>query len=77
MPIREEAFGRVAAKVESLERDVSRMREDVIAQRVDIADIKQILAQTKGGWKMLVALHGASASIGAAVGGVVAWLKHP
>lgn len=65
-----ETLGFLRGKVQTLETEMGLVRKDV-------ADIKQMIAAAKGGWKTLVALSTASASLGAGVATVVGWMRHP
>lgn len=59
-------IGRHDAKIEALEREVHALRDDV-------ADIKRMLSEAKGGWKMLMMVGGMSAAIGAAAAKLATW----
>lgn len=60
-------IGRHDAKIEALEREVHALREDV-------ADIKRMLSEAKGGWRMLMMVGGFSAAIGAGAAKLLTWL---
>lgn len=60
-------IGRHDAKIESLEREVHALRSDV-------ADIKKMLSEARGGWKMLMMVGGLSAAGGAVVAKVLSWI---
>jgi hypothetical protein len=49
----------------ALEARMDTMEREVAALRADMRSVLDILNQTKGSWKMLVAIAGISASIGA------------
>jgi hypothetical protein len=53
-------FGALQATVESLERDMADMKADV---RV----IRDAITEARGGWKTLLAIGGAAASVSAGV----------
>lgn len=61
-------LGAHEAKIEALEREVHGMRGD-------LAEIKQILAQAKGSWKMLLAISSLSSGLTVAMVKVLAVLK--
>jgi len=60
-------IGRHDAKIEALEREVHALRGDV-------ADIKKMLSEARGGWKMLMMVGGLSAAGGAVVAKVLGWI---
>jgi hypothetical protein len=57
-------FGRLQATVDALESDMSEMKADV---RI----IRDAITEARGGWRLLLMIGGAAASIGAAVSWVV------
>jgi len=59
-------IGRHDAKIEALEREVH-------ALRADVAEIKQMLSEAKGGWKTLMLVGGCSAAVGAFVDKLFSW----
>jgi hypothetical protein len=66
MDIVSREVGKHDAQIESLQEDMRSLKSDV-------AEIKEILNQTKGGWKALAILGGISATIGGVVAKVVGW----
>lgn len=62
-------IGRHDAQIEALERDVKRMREEMHEMRTEFtAELRAInatLSEARGGWKIMMMVGGASATIGA------------
>lgn len=54
---------------------IGNLKEDMHAMRVDIAEIKEILAETKGGIRMLVGVASIGGMIGAALVKAIAFVK--
>jgi hypothetical protein len=63
-------FGRLQAQVEILIASDAKKTELLETLAADMTAVRIQLAEAKGGWKLLVALGGASS----AVGGVVTWV---
>ncbi len=59
-------IGRHDAQIEALEREVHALRGDV-------ADIKRMLSEARGGWKVMMMVAGFSATIGAGVAKILTW----
>lgn len=59
-------IGRHDAKIESLEREVHALRDDV-------AEIKRMLSEARGGWRMLLLVGGCSAAVGAGMTKLLSW----
>lgn len=53
-------MGKHDAQIDHLEREVS-------ALRTDVREIREILDRASGGWRVIMAASGASATVGAAV----------
>lgn len=51
-------FGRLTAKVETLEEQVAEMRADLRA-------VRDMLAEARGGWKLMLAIAGFAGTAGA------------
>ena len=49
-----------------LQAEVRNVKEDVTEMKSDLRDIRDILAQAKGGWKTLVLVAGIAGVMGAA-----------
>jgi len=64
--INPQEFGRLAAKVEQLEKDVAELRADVKSLIV-------MLEQARGGWKTLMLVGGMAGAVGAALGKFLGW----
>jgi hypothetical protein len=60
-------LGELSAKVGSLESDMRLVRSDVAA-------IKTKLDEQTGGWRVLIALTTAAATVGAATTAIVEWM---
>lgn len=61
-------IGRHDEAIETLKEEVSEMRKD-------LAEIKAILSQAKGGWRTLVAVGSIAGAIGAAIVKLIAMMK--
>lgn len=59
-------IGRHDAQIESLQEDMKSVKSD-------LAEIKQILSEAKGGWKAMLVLGGVAGAAGAAISKLVAW----
>ena len=69
MPEIERTLGEHGARIAALEKDVTRMEEK-------LDRILETLSEAKGGWKMLMMVGGASATIGGLIATLLAkWLK--
>lgn len=61
-------FGRLQAEVGSLRRDMDRMAESLESMATSMQTIQHQLAEARGGWKVMMAVGGASAAGGAVIG---------
>lgn len=61
-------YGQLEQQVSQLTRDVHTLKENVQAMR-------DMMEQSKGGWRTLVWLGGIAGTVGAAVGWVVSHIK--
>lgn len=52
----------------TLEQQMRDSREDMAELKQDVKAIRSVLAEARGGWKILLLLGGAAAAIGAAFG---------
>lgn len=69
-------FGRLQAQVETLIASDARKTELLETMSTSIAAIQLQLAEAKGGWRLLVALGGMSATVGSCITWFVhEWLK--
>jgi hypothetical protein len=55
-----------------LEADVRHLQSSMQAMQTDIKAMRDLLEQSRGGWKMLMLLGGAASSFGAIAG----WIAH-
>jgi hypothetical protein len=67
--INPQEFGRLQAQVETLIASDAQKTELLERLAQDMTAVRLQLAEAKGGWKLLVAMGGASAS----VGGLITW----
>jgi hypothetical protein len=58
-----------------LEEAVDTLKADMHAMRLDMAAIREMLATSTGGRKMLIGLIASSASLGALVASLLSWLR--
>lgn len=66
-------FGRLQAEVVALRRDNDRMLEMLGKLTTSVDSINEKLSEAKGGWRLLMLLGGAAATLG----GLLAWaLQH-
>lgn len=61
-------IGRHDAQIEALKDDMRMMKDDIV-------EIKEILSEARGGWKVAAILGGVSATIGALVAKVLSWMN--
>ncbi len=59
------------------EEAIETLKLEVAALRADIAEIKEMIAGTKGSVRMLVMIGTAAASLGAGFAWIVDWIRHP
>ena len=64
-------FGRLQAEVAGLRRDVDRMAATVDGMAETLDEVRQQLTEARGGWKVMMLMGGASATLGALL---VKWL---
>lgn len=57
-------FGRLQAEVSALRRDNDRLLEALLKLTTKIEGIERQLSEAKGGWKVLMVVGGASATLG-------------
>jgi hypothetical protein len=55
-----------------LEADVMHLQASMVAMQTDIKVMRDLMEQSKGGWKMLMLLGGAASTFGAVAG----WIAH-
>lgn len=49
------------------EAEIARLREEMAQMREDVHAIKLMLAEAKGGWRVIMLVAGASGAVGAAL----------
>lgn len=64
-PEERDRLTRVETKVDVIEEDVKSLKRDVQSLKRDVQDIKALLAEARGGWRVLVLIGGAGAAAGA------------
>lgn len=47
--------------------EISNLKAEVHAMRVDLSEIKQMLSEAKGGWRVLMAVSGLAATISSGI----------
>lgn len=60
-------FGELKAEMTAQRRDLDRLAKAVEALAVEMASVKDTLSTAQGGWRMLMAVGGAGASLGAGI----------
>lgn len=69
-------FGQLKGEVTSLRRDFDRMATSMSNIAAAMDKIQQQLSEAKGGWKIMLMVGGASATVGALIAkGAVWWSK--
>lgn len=63
-------FGRLQGQVHALRTDMDRMMIDISEIKKSIAAISGQLSEAKGGWRVMMLIGGA----GATLGGIASWL---
>lgn len=61
-------FGQLQAEVGSLRRDLDRMAESLETMADSLKTIQSQLSEARGGWKVMMAVGGGSAAVGALFG---------
>ena len=61
-------IGRHDAQIEALKDDMRLMKEDIV-------EIKEILSEARGGWKVAAILGGVSATVGAFAAKLFSWMN--
>ena len=67
-------YGRLQAVVEAQGRDIERMAEAVEKLSEAMQGVQQELAAAKGGWRTLMLVGGAAATLGAMFSKFAAWI---
>jgi hypothetical protein len=60
-------FGRLQAEVSALRRDMDRMAHVLDDMNQTLSEVQRELSEARGGWKTMMLLGGASATLGALV----------
>ena len=60
----ERTLGDHGARITAAEGDIESMQEDITKIRNDIAAIRELLAEGRGGWRAIVFIGGVSATLG-------------
>ena len=60
-------FGRLQAEVGALRRDIDRMAATVDSMAETLDQVRQQLTEARGGWKMMMLMGGAGATLGALI----------
>lgn len=63
-----------AAQIESLQNGFSEMQTDMKALSANVSAIKEMMAEARGGWRMLLLIGGGIAALGAAMAGIAAFI---
>jgi prefoldin subunit 5 len=66
-------IGRHDAQIEALERDIKNLRADIKEMNQTLHEIHTTLSQARGGWKTLMLVGGAAATISALVTKLISW----
>lgn len=66
-------IGRHDAQIEALERDIKNLRADIKEMNETLREINRMLSEAKGGWKTLMLVGGAAATISAVVTKLISW----
>lgn len=51
--------------------EIANIKDDLQTVKTDVSEIKQMLAEAKGGWRMLMAVGGLAAAISSALTGLL------
>jgi hypothetical protein len=60
-------FGRLQAEVSALRRDMDRMAHVLDDMNQTLTEVQRELSEARGGWKTMMLLGGASATLGALI----------
>lgn len=63
-------YGKLEAQVERIIKDVDNLSDEIKQLKESIQAIRDLMEQSKGGWKTLVYLGGLAST----VGGLIAWI---
>lgn len=68
-------LGKHDAQIESLNREVKHLHDDMGRVMEQLSQIQQTLSEAKGGWRTLMWVAGFSAAVGGFVVKVASWLN--
>ena len=66
-------FGRLQAEVQAQRRDLDRMASSLDAMAKSLTAIQDQLSEARGGWKIMLMVGGASATVGAVIAKAAVW----
>lgn len=72
-----QTYGRMEGQVAALRVDVDRLLVDVGEMRRTLLQIQDQLSQARGGWRIMMAIGGGSAGLGALVASLLQWRPGP
>lgn len=64
-------LGRAEGRLSALERNIDDIKDSLESQGARLGRIEQMLAETKGSWRMLLAVAGLAGTVGAALAKIV------
>ena len=72
-----QTYGRMEGQVAALRVDVDRLLVDVADMRRTLSQIQDQLAQARGGWRIMMAIGGGGAGLGALLASLLHWRPGP
>jgi uncharacterized coiled-coil protein SlyX len=66
-------FGRLQAEVQAQRRDLDRMAGSLDVMAKSLTAIQDQLSEARGGWKIMLMVGGASATVGAVIAKAAVW----
>lgn len=63
----------IAREIGRHDADIDNLKTNVQAIRKDLDEIKELLAQTRGGWRVLLAVGMSAGTVGAALAKLFTW----
>lgn len=70
-------FGRLEGQVAALRADVDRVAADIGAMTLALSQVQQQLSEARGGWKIMMAIGGGGAGLGALLASMLHWRPGP
>lgn len=67
-------LGKHDAQIESLNREVKHLHNDMTRVMQQLSEIQQTLSEAKGGWKTLMWVAGFSAAVGGLIVKLISWI---